>query len=45
LVNVYLPPTATYWQRIDPAEPDRIVLVQKKTGRKTLIFDLKGLRY
>jgi uncharacterized membrane protein len=45
LVNVYLPPTATFWQRIDPNEPNRIVLVQGKTGKKTLIFDLKDVRY
>ncbi len=45
LVNVYLPPTATYWQRIDPNEPDKIVLVRKNSGQKTLIFDLKGARY
>lgn len=42
LVNVYLPKDATYFQRIDPAERRKIVLVKQKTGQKITIFDLKG---
>ncbi len=45
LVNVYLPPTADYWQRIDANEHDKIVLVKGKTGQKITIFDFKGTTY
>jgi 4-amino-4-deoxy-L-arabinose transferase-like glycosyltransferase len=45
LVNVYLPKTAEYVQRIDPNEPDRLYLYQRSTGRKKLIFDFEGLKY
>ncbi|MDQ1088831.1 glycosyltransferase family 39 protein [Siphonobacter sp. SORGH_AS_1065] len=45
LINVYLPKDATYWQRIDPAEPDKLYLWQKSTGKKRLIFDFEGAKY
>ncbi|KAB7730883.1 hypothetical protein F5984_12130 [Rudanella paleaurantiibacter] len=50
LVNVYLPEDATYIQRVDPNERDKIVLVKGKDGpdgrsRKVTIFDLKDVRY
>lgn len=45
LMNVYLPKDATYIQRIDPGEPDRIVLVKGRTGKKITIFDFKGATY
>ena len=45
LVNVYLPEDATYIQRIDPDEPNKIVLVKGEVGRKITIFDLKDVRY
>lgn len=45
LMNVYLPASATYIQRIDPAEPDRIVLVKGQTGARITIFDFKGSIY
>ena len=45
LVNVYLPSQATYFQRVDPDEPDKIVLVKGKAGQKITIFDLKDVRY
>ncbi len=45
LVNVYLPPKATYYQRVDPSEPNKIVLVKGKAGQKITIFDLKDVRY
>nr|WP_293834629.1 glycosyltransferase family 39 protein [uncultured Arsenicibacter sp.] len=45
LVNVYLPENATYIQRIDPDERDKIVLVKGNTGQKITIFDLKNVRY
>lgn len=44
-MNVYLPASATYIQRIDPAEPDRIVLVKGQTGARITIFDFKGSTY
>ncbi|GAB3901543.1 hypothetical protein GCM10028803_26400 [Larkinella knui] len=45
LVNLYLPKDATYYQRIDPNEPDKIVLVKGRTGQKITIFDLEGMKY
>ncbi|WP_157830169.1 hypothetical protein [Siphonobacter sp. SORGH_AS_0500] len=45
LINVYLPKDATYWQRIDPAESDKLYLWQKSTGKKRLIFDFEGAKY
>lgn len=45
LVNTYLPHDARYIQRIDPGEPDRIVLVKGKTGQKILIFNFEGTKY
>lgn len=45
LVNIYLPKEATYYQRIDPDEPDKIVLVKGRTGQKITIFDLEGTKY
>ena len=45
LVNVYLPHDARYIQRIDPGEPNRIVLVKGQTGRKILIFNFEGSKY
>jgi hypothetical protein len=45
LVNLYLPKDATYYQRIDPTERDKIVLVKGRTGQKITIFDLEGMKY
>ncbi|MGA0558153.1 glycosyltransferase family 39 protein [Larkinella sp. VNQ87] len=45
MVNVYLPRDATYYQRIDSTERDKIVLVKGKTGQKITIFDLEGMKY
>ncbi|GAB3700827.1 hypothetical protein GCM10027592_28190 [Spirosoma flavus] len=45
LVNVYLPKDAQYIQRVDPNEPDRIVLVKGNSGQKITIFDFKGTTY
>ncbi len=45
LVNVYLPKTAQYSQRIDANEQDNIVLIKAKSGQKQPIFDLKENRY
>ncbi|GAB3339249.1 hypothetical protein GCM10027299_52050 [Larkinella ripae] len=45
LVNVYLPKDATYYQRIDTTEPDKIVLVKGRTGQKITIFDFEGMKY
>ncbi|RIV25340.1 phospholipid carrier-dependent glycosyltransferase [Fibrisoma montanum] len=45
LVNVYLPENAQFIQRVDPAEPNRIVLVKGKTGQKITIFDFEGTKF
>ena len=45
LVNVYLPKDAQYIERVDPNEPDRIVLVKGSSGEKIIIFDFKGATY
>ncbi|GAB3994740.1 hypothetical protein GCM10028807_33040 [Spirosoma daeguense] len=45
MVNVYLPKDAQYIQRVDPNEPDRIVLVKGNSGKKITIFDFKGTTY
>jgi len=45
LVNVYLPKDADYMQRIDPTEPDKIVLVKGRTGQKITIFNFEGMTY
>lgn len=45
LVNVYLPKDARYIQRVDPNEPNRIVLVKGDSGEKITIFDFKGATY
>ena len=44
-VNIYLPKDAQYIQRIDPNEPDRIVLVKGNSGKKITIFDFQGHTY
>lgn len=44
LTNLYLPKDATYWQRMDTTEVDKIQLV-KKTGQKILLFDLQGRKF
>ena len=45
LVNVYLPKDAQYIERVDPNEPNRIVLVKGGSGEKITIFDFKGSTY
>ncbi|GAB3937774.1 hypothetical protein GCM10028804_59950 [Larkinella terrae] len=45
MANIYLPKDATYYQRIDPGEPNKIVLVKGRTGQKITIFDLEGMKY
>ncbi len=44
LVNFYLPPTAQYWQRINPAESNKIYL-KRANGTQELLFDFKGTTY
>lgn len=44
LVNFYLPKTATYWQRVDQHEPNK-VLLKKADGRQQVLFDFKGATY
>lgn len=45
LTNVYLPKDASYWQRIDSLEQDKLYLWQKSTGKKRLIFDFERSKY
>lgn len=45
LVNLYLPKDADYPQRIDPNEPNRIILWQKSTQKPKVIFNFEGLKY
>lgn len=43
-INAYLPKDATYWQRIEASEPNRVIL-RKKDGRDILLFDFEGRKY
>ncbi len=45
LLNIYLPKDAHYVQHVDPDEPNRIVLVKGRSGKKITIFDFKGTTY
>ena len=45
MTNLYLPHDATYYQRMDTTQQDRIWLVKGKTGQRVLIFDFKGQTY
>jgi len=42
LTNLYLPKDATYLQRLDTTQTDRIILVKGRTGEKITLFDLDG---
>lgn len=43
-INAYLPPKATYWQRIDPTEPDKVIL-RHANGQDEILFDFEGAKY
>ncbi|MES2796229.1 MAG: glycosyltransferase family 39 protein [Bacteroidota bacterium] len=45
LTNIYLPQTATYIQRVEATEPNKIYLYQKKLNRKIMIFDFEGKKF
>jgi hypothetical protein len=45
MTNLYLPKEATYYQRMDTTQSDRIWLVKGNTGQRVLIFDFKGQTY
>ncbi|MBO0929693.1 glycosyltransferase family 39 protein [Fibrella aquatilis] len=45
MTNLYLPHDATYYQRMDTTQTDRIWLVKGHTGQRVLIFDFKGNTY
>lgn len=45
MTNLYLPKKATYYQRMDTTQSDRIWLVKGETGKRVLIFDFKGQTY
>jgi len=42
--NLYLPKDATYFQRMDTTQTDRIILV-KPTGKRITIFNFEGTKY
>ena len=43
--NLYLPKNATYYQRMDTTQTDRIILVKGKSGQRVTIFDFEGTKY
>ena len=43
--NLYLPKDATYYQRMDTTQTDRIILVKGKSGQRITIFDFEGQKY
>lgn len=43
--NLYLPKDATYYQRMDTTQTDRIILVKGKTKQRVTIFDFEGTKY
>lgn len=43
--NLYLPKDATYYQRLDTTQTDRIILLKGQTGQRITIFDFKGTTY
>ncbi|QJW90638.1 phospholipid carrier-dependent glycosyltransferase [Spirosoma taeanense] len=43
--NLYLPKDATYYQRMDTTQTDRIILIKGKTGERITIFDFEGTKY
>lgn len=45
MVNLYLPKEAKFLQKINPNEPDRIILWQKSTQKPKVIFNFEGLKY
>lgn len=45
LVNLYLPKTANFQQRINPIEPNLLILWQKSTQKPKVIFNFEGLKY
>jgi len=45
LTNLYLPKDATYLQRMDTTQTDRIILVKGKSGERVTIFDFEGRKY
>ncbi len=44
LCNFYLPKTATYIQRIDRYEPNKVIL-KKANGSQQVLFDFEGQKY
>lgn len=45
LTNLYLPHKATYIQRMDTTQTDRILLKKGNTGRLITLFDFEGTTY
>ncbi|WP_236648782.1 glycosyltransferase family 39 protein [Spirosoma sp. 209] len=43
--NLYLPKDATYYQRMDTTQTDRIILIKGKTGQRITIYDFEGTKY
>lgn len=43
--NLYLPKDATYYQRMDTTQTDRIILVKGNSGKRITIFNFEGTKY
>ncbi len=43
--NLYLPKDATYLQRMDTTQTDRIILVKGPSGQRVTIFNFEGTKY
>jgi hypothetical protein len=44
LVNLYLPHNATYLQKINPFEPNKVIL-KKSSGEIIELFNFEGTKY
>ncbi|MFN8356223.1 MAG: glycosyltransferase family 39 protein [Spirosomataceae bacterium] len=45
LVNLYLPKEAEFQQKINPQEPNLVILWQKSTQKPKVIFNFEGLKF
>jgi 4-amino-4-deoxy-L-arabinose transferase-like glycosyltransferase len=44
MVNLYLPKEALYTQKMNPSEPDKVIL-KRKNGESITLFDFEGKKY
>jgi uncharacterized membrane protein len=45
LTNIYLPKTLSIPQRVNAAEPNKVLYYQKSTGKYLQLFDFQGIKY